>query len=63
MLVIINIQDAAFRATRNMHEIRDTKYDNKRAIKNPTCFKYKNHWTELHYDICRNVHIENCEFV
>lgn len=42
MLVIINIQDVipAFRATRNMHEIRDTKYDNKRAIKNPTCFKY-----------------------
>lgn len=65
MLVIINIQDVipAFRATRNMHEIRDTKYDNKRAIKNPTCFKYKNHWTELHYDIWRNVHIENCEFV
>lgn len=35
MLVIINMQDVipAFRATRNMHEIRDTKYDNKRAIK------------------------------
>lgn len=46
-----------------MYEICDMKYDNKRVIKNFICFKYKNYWMELYYDICRNVYNENCEFV
>lgn len=47
-----------------MYEICDMIYDNKRVIKKKnSCYKYKNYWMELYYDICRNVYIENCEFV
>lgn len=65
MFVIINIEDVilVFCVIWNMYEICDMKYDNKRVIKKFICFKYKNYWMELYYDIWRNVYIENCEFV